>query len=278
MLGPGWVWAVPDRACSRGSAGSLARAAGATGGCPPGTRVGGPEDWQAAPVAADLGEVLRLAAAGVFPPVDGGWERVAPWRAGVEAVVALTGHAYLAVGDDVGEEDLSALRPDGLGGAHHPRVVSALAGRGWIDVLDALLVGTGGGRPLTQVGLEVREDLVAHSRAEFAAALRDDVQVLGRPAVPSAVAGSDPSAGGDGTPVGASLVTVSRGIGGLTELGVEVVPGTDGARLVADALASRPAGETVVAAVAPGNARALRAFLRAGFRPVGSVQVYRPQR
>jgi hypothetical protein len=272
MLGPGWVWAVPDRACSRRGAGSLARAAEATRGLSPRAPAGGPEAGRLLTVAADLGEVLRLAGAGVFPPVDGGWERDAPWRAGVEAVVALTGHAYLAVGDDVSDADLAALRPDGLGGAHHPRVVSALAGQGWIDVLDALLVGTGGGRPLAQVGLEVRHDLAAHSRAAFAAALRDDVQVLGRAAV------SSPSVLGDGSSPGASLVTVSRGIGGLTELGVEVTAGTDGARLVADALASRPAGETVVAAVAPGNARALRAFLRAGFRPVGSVQVYRPQR
>jgi hypothetical protein len=209
-------------------------------------------------VAADLGEVLRLAGAGVFPPVDGGWERARPWRRGVEAVVAMTGHAYLAVGDDVSDEALVELAPDGLGGAHHPRVVTALAGDGWVDVLDALLVATGLGRPPVAAGLRPREDLAAHSRAVFAEQLRDDVRVLGRP-------GTD-----------ASLVTVSRGIGGLTELGVEVAPGTDGARLVADALAAQPAGATVVAAVAPGNARALRSFLRAGFRPVGSIQVYRP--
>jgi hypothetical protein len=33
----------------------------------------------------------------------------------------------------------------------------------------------------------------------------------------------------------------------------------------------------VIAAVAPGNAAALRTFLAADFRPVGSVQLVRPE-
>lgn len=208
----------------------------------------------------DLAAVLRLAAGGVFPPVDGGWERVRPWRPGVEAVVALTGHAYLAVGDDVDDATLAALRPDGYGGAHHPRVVAALAAGGWVDALDVLLAAGGGGRPVRPDRLVERPDLVDHPRAAAARAVRGDVVVLGRP-------GDDPS-----------LVTVSVGVAGLTELGAETAPGTDGARLVADVVATRPAGSTVLAAVAPGNARSLRSFLRAGMRPVGSVQLYRPAR
>ncbi|MDT4909635.1 MAG: hypothetical protein QOI69_2876, partial [Pseudonocardiales bacterium] len=35
-----------------------------------------------------------------------------------------------------------------------------------------------------------------------------------------------------------------------------------------------PGDQLVVAGVAPGNARALRTFLRVGFEPVASVQVY----
>lgn len=209
---------------------------------------------------ADLASVLRLAAAGVFPPADGGWVRVRPWRAGVEGVLALTGRAYLAVGDDVDDATLAALEPDGLGGAHHPRVVTALAAGGWVDALDVLLAAGGGGRPVRADRLVERRDLLEHPRAVAARALRDDVRVLGRP-------------GGD-----ASLVTVSTGIAGLTELGAEVAAGTDGAHLVADVLATLPAGSPVLAAVAPGNARSLRSFLRAGMRPVGSVQLYRPAR
>lgn len=207
----------------------------------------------------DLADVLRLAAAGVFPTADGGWDRVPPWRAGTEAVVALTGHAYLAVADDVDDDELAALAPDGTGGAHHPRVVTHLSGHGWVDALDALLATTGGGS--NRASVVRRDDLATHPRAVYARTLRDDVRVLGRPDV------------GD-----VSLVTVARGIAGLTELGVEAAPGRDGAALLSDVVAVLPRHVPVLAAVAPGNARALRSVLRAGFVPVGSVQVYRPAR
>ena len=72
---------------------------------------------------------------------------------------------------------------------------------------------------------------------------------------------------------GDALVTIGQGIGGLPELGIEIDDSTSGRRLLRDALTLVPPGETVVAAVAPGNARALRSFLAAGFRPVASVQL-----
>ena len=73
--------------------------------------------------------------------------------------------------------------------------------------------------------------------------------------------------------------TGGTGVGGLTELGVEVEPerrgrGT-GAALVAAALQQVPAGEPGVAAAAPGNAAGLRVLLAAGFVPVGSLQLFR---
>jgi len=49
------------------------------------------------------------------------------------------------------------------------------------------------------------------------------------------------------------------------------------AALVSDALSALPAGQLVVAAVAPGNAASLRAALAAGFRPLGSMQLFRRQ-
>lgn len=216
--------------------------------------------WQAAGVPTpDLAHVLRLAATGVFPAADGGWDRVEPWRAGTEAVVALTGHAYLAVAEDVGDDELAALAPDGTGGAHHPRVVSHLAGGGRVDVLDALLATTGGGDH--RAAVVRRDDLGDHPRAAYARTVRDEVRVLGRPDAADT-----------------SLMTVARGVAGLTELGVETSPGTDGAALLADVVAVLPRYDPVLAAVAPGNARALRSILRAGFRPLGSVQLYRPSR
>ncbi len=65
---------------------------------------------------------------------------------------------------------------------------------------------------------------------------------------------------------------------GLTELSSEPEPerrgGGAGAALVAAAVEQVPAGELVVAAVAPGNAAGLRALPAAGCSPVASLQLY----
>jgi GNAT superfamily N-acetyltransferase len=209
-----------------------------------------------------LAELIQSVAEGRHPAPDGGWHRVEPWRPGVEAVLAFTGHAVLAVGDDVSDERLAALGVDGLGGANHPRVLLELAGpQGWIDSLDALLVGRAAAvsayPPLVD-----RPDLADHPRAHWARAVRDDVRVLG----PADTAE-------------ASIATLSRGLAGLTELSVELDPAARGRgraiALIEAALAAAPDG-LVVAAVAPGNAASLRAFLAAGFVVVGSTQLLRP--
>ncbi len=206
--------------------------------------------------AHPVGAALVAAAGGSFPTPDGSWRRVAPWRDGVAAVVAFTGSVFVVVDESFEIPDEAAELIDGYGGAHHPRVAMAIAGPGgWIDSLDAVLVTRGGGAAATLVE---RPDLADHPRAEFARRLRGDVRCLGRP---------------DGT----SLVTIGRGIGGLLELGIEL--GDDGAggrELAAAAVAGSPASETIVAAVAPGNARALRSFLAVGFTPVASVQMIVP--
>lgn len=207
----------------------------------------------------DLATLLRDACVGRFPPPDGGWSRIPPWRAELEAVVGFTGHAFFAVNDDVTDRALALLGADGYGGAHHPSVVLALAGaNAWIDSLDVVLVvvtpaAAGGSRSR----LVERPDLGDHPRARFAIAIRNDVRVLGYP-----------------EPANASVVTIGEGLGGLWELGVETDGGTDGAALLREALVFLPSAQPVVAAVAPGNARALRGFLRAGFRPVASVQLF----
>ena len=207
-----------------------------------------------------LAEVLSKASGGDFPAVDGGWQRVTPWRDGVEGVVAFTGHAYLAVGDDVSDGTLGSFGPDGFGGANNPRLVSRLAGSGWIDALDVVLVARGvGGEP----ALVPRSDLRNHPRAEHATSVRSEVKTFGY------------AAADDRT-----LVTLSTGLGGLPEVGLETDPSKEraGSDLVRDALSLVEEGDVVVAACAPGNARALRAFLGAGFEPVASVQLWRPHR
>ncbi len=207
--------------------------------------------------------IASYAAGDVLPP-DGSWQRVDPWRPQLEAVIAFTGRAVLAISADVADDDeLVALGVDGFGGAHDPRLIAALAGPdAWIDSLDALLVGRGTSAAGAPSRLVARPDLRSHPRARLAAELRDDVEVLGRP---------------DDTD--STVVTLARGVGGLRELSLEVDParrgdGT-GASLVHDALGVVPAGELVVAAVAPGNAASLRAVLSAGFTPVGSMQLFR---
>lgn len=201
-----------------------------------------------------VGDLLAAAARGVFPEPDGSVEVVRPWLPGVEGVVSLTGRAYVATTRPAA--DVLAHRPDGFGGAVDPRFVTWLAGPdGWYDCLDVLLmsVGTGAGGPPS------RPELANHPRVRHARLVRVGVVVHGD---------------------GRGLITLGAGVGGLPEIGVELTEPAHrrgaGRSLIGDALGLIEAGAPVAAAVAPGNARALRAFLRAGFEPVGSVQVVRP--
>jgi hypothetical protein len=209
-----------------------------------------------------LASLIEAAAAGSFPPVDGGWHRVPVWREGLEAVVAFTGHAVLALAPDISEERLVGLGVDGLGGAHDPRLVVDIAGDGgWIDSLDILLVAEGTGWAGVEPRLALRPDLASHPRVQLAAELRDDVTIFGY------------------ADLGQSTVAiVSRGFAGLPELSFEVEPGRRGgagSTLVREALRTIQAGQLVVAACAPGNAASLRALLSAGFTPVASLQLFR---
>lgn len=212
------------------------------------------------PPVHPIATAVLAAAAGRFPPVDGAYEVVTPWKPGIEAIVAFTGHAMLALDPSHGV-DLDALGVDGFGGAHHPRVIVALAGPGgWIDSLDVVLAAPGTAGPGLEPVLVERPDLADHPRAVYNAGLRDDLRVFGRLH-------------------GGSLVTIGRGLGGLAEVGIET-DGQSGAGvdLLRDVAGLVPAGDLVVAAVAPGNTRALRSFLAAGFAPVASVQLFRPTR
>ena len=207
-----------------------------------------------------IADILSNAARGAFPDVDGAWERSEPWHEGVEGALALTGHAVIAVAGDVDDDRIESLGANGFGGASNPRLVAGLAGEGWIDALDVVLVATGrGGEP----ELVPRSDLRNHPRAEHATSVRREVVTFGYAAADDL-----------------TLVTLAMGLGGLPELGIETDPskGHSGAEVVRAALTLVPTGEVVVAACAPGNARALRAAISGGFEPVASVQLWRPQR
>ncbi len=236
---------------------------------PPGER----QPAGSAPQLHPLARLITDAAAGRFPAADGGWRRVPPWRPGIAGIIAFTGHAVLAVAPDISAGRLTELGADGLGGAHDPRLIAALAGPdGWIDSLDVLMAArglAGPGQPDHVAGpagaaprLVDRPDLATHHRVLFAARIRDRRRVLGYPERRRS-----------------AVVVLSKGLAGLTEISFELEPehrgAGGGAGLIRDALSVIPSGQLVVAAVAPGNAASLRAALTAGFSPLGSMQLFR---
>lgn len=189
------------------------------------------------------------------PPVDGGWTRIAPWRPGLFAVIAMTGHAFVSAPPSWSDEALTTLGVDGFGGAHDPRVLVALAGTdGWIDVLDQLLIADPLDEPPT---LTQHHDLDNHRRVRRARELRSDVRVFGDRQ---------------------SVLVLGRGIGGYLEAAFEVDPELRGQGVGRSLLleARRLSDERVVVAVSPGNVASTRAALAAGYAPVGAVQLYRP--
>src|SRR5690242_18137809 len=159
-----------------------------------------------------LAGLIAAAAAGRFPDQDGGWHRVPPWRPGLEAVISFTAHAVFAVAPDITDARLAALGADGFGGAHDPRLITALAGPdGWIDVLDMLMAGRGTGQAGEPPRLAGRPDLATQPRAQFAVRIRSNPRVLGYP-----------------DPRRSAVAIISRGIAGLTELSFELEPGWRG--------------------------------------------------
>ncbi|MFJ7631598.1 hypothetical protein ACIQZN_34600 [Streptomyces sp. NPDC097595] len=199
------------------------------------------------------------AAHGHFPPCDGGVTVLPPLSGGLEASVAFTGHAVIATALDTAE--LLALRPDGFGASLAPDFLRHLAGtEGTIGVTDATLTARGvGGTPrLAELGDEAHD----HPRVRHARELRTDIKVYGDER---------------------GLITLADGLAGRHELSIELHAPHHGSHghgrgLLADALTLVPAGEPLFAAVSPGNARSLRAFLACEFTPIGSEVILRPQR
>lgn len=209
-------------------------------------------------------DALHAAADGRFPDVDGlvtmlpALEGPSP-EASINAVVAFTGHAFIAT--DADHAAVLAAGADGYGMASSPPVLTLLCGSGSgppapCGVTDATMFARGTGRAPTS--LAVRTDLEHHHRVRHARSIRRDVVVHGDER---------------------GLVTLASGLAGRRELSVEAVPEGQGRgwgrSLITDALGLLGEGEIVFAAVAPGNARSLRAFLGLGFQVIGSETVIR---
>lgn len=188
------------------------------------------------------------AAHGRFPPVDGAVTFLPELPNGNRAIVALTGHAFIAA--DLAASDFDDIELDGFGAALAPTAVLRIAGGGEVGVNDVVLVAPGTGLGVTTPLTTVWDE---HPRVLYARHLRTDVTVHG-----------DDS----------GFVTLSTGLAGRREMSVEIADTAastgDGRRLILDALGGVPEGQFLFAAVSPGNARSLRSFLAAGFVPIAS--------
>lgn len=215
------------------------------------------------PAAHPLAELLHAAAAGRFPPSDGS-VRLAPAPPGLAgAVVAFTGLSVVAADVPQDAVRVRLASRDPFGGPTEAGFLVWLGERLGVppDGLDLVLVHPGrDGQAAAGLRLRRREDLWEHPRVRTALRQRR--------------AGLTVYAEEHGR----GLATLGRGLVGRLELSVEVEPEHRGnglgAAMVAAALALAPPGEPVFAQVNPGNASSVRAFLRAGFHPVGAEVLF----
>ncbi|MGW4222059.1 GNAT family N-acetyltransferase [Streptomyces bauhiniae] len=198
-----------------------------------------------------LPELLDAAAHDRFLPPDG-TVTVLPQLCQRDAgVLAFTAHTLVLTDEDPAwvRATLAAVDCDPLAAPMHPRFLTALMDRTGrtAETVDALWVGTPLPGPPALALREVAD--AGHPRVVRARRRRDAVRVWAA----------------DG-----GLLVVGRGVGGRLEVALEVDGGGAGLgrglALAARQLADRP----VWAQVSPGNARSARAFLAAGYRPVGA--------
>jgi hypothetical protein len=174
-------------------------------------------------------------------------------------VASFPGH--LVVAADIDREWLDAFLGDGddLSVPMSARFLSALEHRSSLVAgsLDAVLLAEpAAGKPSVALSRIVDSN---HPRVVRARRYRDDVHAW---------------------TCGPGLLVLGRGLGGRWEAAIEVDSGSRDAGLGrALAGAARhvvPENRPVWAQIAPGNAASLRAFLAAGYQPVGSEVLFMP--
>ena len=199
-----------------------------------------------------MAAVLRDAAAGRFPPADGGvtiLPQPSPRDAGV---LGFTAHAVIFTDADPGWV-ARQLPPGDFGAPLNSAFLQALCDAtdrvaGSIDML--CVADRLPGPPPVDLDTEPSS---AHPRVERALGYRDGVR----------------SWRADG-----GVVLLGQGVAGRWEAAIEVDPGRRerglGRALARSARHLVPDGEPLWAQVAPANAASVRAFLAAGFTPVGA--------
>jgi GNAT superfamily N-acetyltransferase len=205
-----------------------------------------------------LSRLLRDAAAGRFPPPDGAIAVVGQPPGRLAAVVAFTASHVVAA--DIDPDEIARRLPPGDLSA--PLSAALL---GWLGQrigrppgsLDAVLVAASTGQPDGDALVPI--DVSDHPRVLRAHRYRGDLRLL-----------SDQQR--------RAVVVIGRGLAGRWEVSLEVDPSHRGAglgrALLTAARGVLPRGEPLFAQVAPGNAASLRAFIAAGFLPIGAEVLF----
>jgi GNAT superfamily N-acetyltransferase len=193
------------------------------------------------------------------PPADAS-VTVLPAPPGARAVV-VGGTAWHVVAADVDPAWVHAqVAGDPLAAPLGARFLAALGDRIGAEpgVVDALLVSPSVG---ASPGIDLRPAELDHPRVRRALLHRSDVRIW---ATPDAV----------------SLLTIGRGVAGRWEVSLEVGPFARcrglGTALASAAPSLVPDAGALWAQVAPANTASLRAFLAAGYRPVGAEVLFAP--
>jgi len=219
----------------------------------PGPASGTGRETPGGPLAA----LLRDAAAGRYPPADGGvtiLPQPSPRDAGV---LAFTAHSVIFTDADPGWVR-GQLAPGDLAAPVRPPFLEALSARTGRPANCADMLCVAAARPGPPPIALSPTRAAGHPRVALALRYRDDVRTW---AVPG------------------GIVTLGRGVAGRWEVAVEVDPDHRGQgrgrELAAAARHLVPGGGPLWAQITPGNAASVRAFLAAGYRPAGAEVLLR---
>jgi hypothetical protein len=209
-------------------------------------------------VMTTLADILRGVENGVFPAPDLGVSVVPAPSERESAVVAFTGHIVVAA--DVSPAWVAEHVPaDDLAAPTNPPFLTALAERTGRHVSsnDAMLLAPAITDPAKRAAAIKDLTVVTahdHPRVERALEYRTDVHVYGD--------------------VHGGLVITGHGLADRLECAIELPDAVQnqghGRRLARAARALIPPDTSIWAQITPGNAASLRAFLAAGYKPVGS--------
>ncbi|WOX21958.1 GNAT family N-acetyltransferase [Streptomyces solicathayae] len=206
----------------------------------------------------DVARILAAAASGDFPPPDGSAVVVPQPNQRDAGVLAFTAHSVIFTDEDPEwvHAALAATAADPLAASMNPVFLTALLAKTGrrMNTIDLLTVADAlPGEP----GVELREiEDLSHPRVVRALKYRDDVRVW--------------------TADGGVLI-LGRGVAGRWEAAIEVDEHARHqglGRALARAARHLTPGPVVWAQQSPGNARSVRTFQAAGYRPVASEALF----